>query len=401
MPPLLPGESQIDSVKLMHLASGQELRGWTQYSLDRKFLTPTDAWSFTFADELGALRDVVKGGDKVQILVNDYAQCTGYVERIEQEGSVVTLTGRDILGPVIDSYVDPHLKFAKTMTVRQCVEQVVAPFGISTVEASDSANLNALTGTGVGYPSRPELATLTLEQAKPKPGEGAHQFLKRILERQGLYLWAKGDGSGIVVDKPSFDTPALTVVTHRTTGGEANNVLRASMTKDFLSQPSCVVAWGHGGGSEKGHTRTKSIVVNDLIPATPELAAILAAPDNAGAVKQPPIPKLVTYQGLYGSSPLSRPLYVEDKDCKNQAQLDAFARRIMAEQRAKALQLRFTVLGHSFVGVPWNVNTMVQVVDEDFGITDVFWCSGRTFRKSRSGGTTTDLELLLPYALEF
>jgi prophage tail gpP-like protein len=44
---------------------------------------------------------------------------------------------------------------------------------------------------------------------------------------------------------------------------------------------------------------------------------------------------------------------------------------------------------------------MVNVVDETFGCSGLFWIQKRVFTKSRGGGTKTHLLLRLPYVFDY
>jgi len=49
---------------------------------------------------------------------------------------------------------------------------------------------------------------------------------------------------------------------------------------------------------------------------------------------------------------------------------------------------------------PWAVDTMVDVQDDVGGVYEPLYVLSRTFHKSRSGGTKTDLELIRRYSLD-
>jgi prophage tail gpP-like protein len=70
------------------------------------------------------------------------------------------------------------------------------------------------------------------------------------------------------------------------------------------------------------------------------------------------------------------------------------------------LSVTYTLEGHGQrlndgTFVPYAVDSIVRVIDEPGGLNALLWVIGRTFEKSRSGGTTTRLELIIPGSLQF
>jgi len=75
----------------------------------------------------------------------------------------------------------------------------------------------------------------------------------------------------------------------------------------------------------------------------------------------------------------------------------------MTRLRERADVYTCTALGHRD-RVTGNIfkPDMVATVEDDFtGCTGDWWVSSRTFRKSLSGGTTTDLTLLPKHRIQF
>jgi prophage tail gpP-like protein len=98
-----------------------------------------------------------------------------------------------------------------------------------------------------------------------------------------------------------------------------------------------------------------------------------------------------------------RPLFLHDEESKTQEQLNFFVKRTMSELLRKSLVCHYTVEGHGQnvdgVFVPWDIDRVVEVHDEPGGVDERMWIIGRTFEKSRSGGTFTRLELVRLYSI--
>ena len=94
-------------------------------------------------------------------------------------------------------------------------------------------------------------------------------------------------------------------------------------------------------------------------------------------------------------------MIIKDDESKTLAQLQAHARRKLSVFQRKYFAVTYTVKGHTYAGkYPYAVNTNIDVDDDHRGIHETLWCIGRTFMKSRDGGTQTELSLIRPYTLE-
>lgn len=444
--PLPSGQSEVDTV-VLRLDTGREIRNWSRYSFVQKFLEPTPTWSFSMSDQDAALvNELVVEGAQVQLVVNDRVQCTGYVDRKTiaagaRDGTTVTVQGRDILGPVVDATCDPRLAFPAGITVPELVASVLLPFGITTIYNADAFNLNVVTGYEKGSPggapttvqarvqkstpnadgtvtlsydtvassvvtstTRPDLHTLQVQDAKPHAGEGAYEYLDRILRRLGLTMWALADGSGVVIDKADFTSAPGHRIIHRRSDGAFNNVTRGEVVKDLTDQPSVIVATGFGGGKDTEKSKLRVIMVNELT----------GLDDNGGIVRSVqdiidryPSALVLTIRTQLDPGPLPaggrrlfRPHFCKDDESKNLDQLAAFVRRTMAKFQQKALTATYDVIGHTQAGHPWSINTSVDVDDEVRGVSGVLWVREKMFAKSSSAGTTTTLRLIRPYTME-
>lgn len=444
------GASEIDTVVVRLPDEGREITNWSSYQFDQQFLTPTAGWSFRLSDEDTELtRELLVPGARVELVCNGRVQCTGTIDRriIEGDasaGTSVTIKGRDILGRVVDATMDPRWKFAPGMTVPDVVLGVLRPFGITTVYNSDVFNINVVTGYGgiEGKPkggsggavkvkvprrvvksddtvsleydtvdgfvqtsnTRPDLKTIQIEQVKPHAGEGVFAYLERILRRLGLTLWAMADGSGVVIDRPDFSGPAKHTIVHRRDKRRVeNNVLHGSVEVDLVSQPSCVVAFGFGGGRDTEKSALKIIAVNELVGLDEDgepLEEIQKIAARYKSAKLLPVRReLAPLRRPKGDRKIVAPFFVKDDESKSLAQLEAFARRELANHQQKALTANYDVLGHTQSGAPFGVNTLVLVDDDVRDVHEELWVQGKTFTKSSNGGTRANLRLIRPHTL--
>ena len=444
---LANGASEIDTVVLRLPDYGQEVRNWSRYTYNDAFLTPVAGWSFSVSDEDTTLtQQLLVPGARVELVINNNVQCSGFIEHkvVDSDtggGTNVTVSGRDILGPVVDATVDPAFKFQQGITVPELVLGVLAPFGIKVIYNADLFNIYVVSGFDKGSgrggpiavqakqqkttvnadgtlslsyttvaatqyvsPLRPDLRTLTADQIKPNWGEGVWTYLERLLRRLGLMMWAAADGSGVVIDKADFATAPQMSIVHKRGDTSRNNVKRGRLELDQVSQPSCIIAKGMGGGQATSSGGLVIVMVNELTGlddqgnVLPEILNIKARYKSAKVL--PIRPQLVPFQRPLGDQKIAKPFFLKDDESKNLAQLEAFTRRKMAEFQMKGFQASYDLIGHTLSGHPWAINTNVAVDDEVLGIQETLWIVERTFTKSSGDGTAASLKLIRPYTLQ-
>lgn len=447
--PLENGQSEIDTVVLRMPDYGREIKNWSQYNFTSTFLVATSGWSFQLSDEDVTLTtELLVPGARVELVVNNRVQCTGFIDRktVDTEsgsGTSVSVQGRDILGRVVDATMDPRFKFTSGMGLVDVCLAVLRPFGITTIYNADAFNINVMTGYGgvvsgsgggttkvkvqvpkrtaaadgsvtLTYESvdgfvqnsttRPDLRKVQVDQIKPHAGEGCYDYLSRLSSRLGLGLWALADGSGVILDKADFSGPPGGKLIHRRTDPSANNIKRGSVVIDLASQPSCIVAFGFGGGRDVEKSALKVIMVNELTGLDDQGQPLPAIKDIIARYKSAKVlplrPELVPFSKPLGGGPPPAPFFLKDDESKSLAQLEAFTRREMAKRQQHALQVHYDVVGHTQAGHPWSINTMVSVDDEVSGVREPLWVLEKTFSKGTGPGTMSALKLIRPHTLE-
>lgn len=441
---LAQGQSELDTVVLRLPNTSTEIQRFEHYRVTSRYLTPCDQFEFTLGDEdLDAALEALVPGTPVEIAVNDRLVMTGAIDNrtiasSRHGGTVLHVVGRDILGAVVSSNVDPSFKFSESLSVLDVAAAVLAPFGIATIYNDGSLNVNVMTGRGQkGKPAsesasvqlpkleladdgtitttyatvsvsqvgnKESLKTLKLQQIKPHFGEGAYEYLERIVSRFGMHAFASADGSGVVIDEPDFTSPAQYAVKRSRVSADSN-VEQGHVELDLDSQPSCIFAQGVQSGlfSEPKST-LQVIMVNELVGTDesgrplPEVQNVIAR--YKGAKVLPLRSELVPTRKAFNDRLIARPMFLKDDESRSIAQLELFVRRKMAERQHKALTAKYTISGHTQRDVPWSVDTMVSVQDEVAGVAENLWILERTFEKSRHGGTTTTITCVRPFTLE-
>jgi prophage tail gpP-like protein len=415
------GSSAIDTVTISLLVTDnpKTINNFIEYRITNSFVIPTAEWMFTMpqftpADIAyygGTALDVFAPGTTIQIKINGQIQMTGYIEKVSERldphsGSVITIQGRDIMARVLEGHIDPLALYTTNSTLQSIVETTLAPFGITQIDNSDLLNINVMTGK-TGLPD--EDTTFTSKQLKSikgKYGEGAFRFIERLLAHQGFMIWARADGNGVVISAPNYENSPLYSITHKASGN--SNILSGERVIDITGQPTIIVAKGASTGDGSTSVISSFVVMLNELTAfdnnsnfLPQVAPIINKYITAGATIIPPRTQLFAYRQNININPIILPpMYIENKEAQDNNQLQLYVRHTMAHFQYKMYQLHYRVLGHTQNTVPYAVNTIISVSDDVLELNEDMWILERTFSKSPTGGTVTDLKLIRKYTLD-
>lgn len=365
---------ETDTIKLVNLDTGSEFTNWESAKLESDFLTPCDRFEFTAGAEIAG-PDLAKKfpmGTFAAVDVNGKRQFQGIVKHVKltasRNGTSLTVTGYDILHPLVRGNINPRIEIPKETTIADLVQKVVNDQFALPYAIFDNDNASAIAigsdavKKGKKYESRHK-RDLKIKDIRPHDGEGAFDYVARILSHYGYWMWAQQDGLGVVIGGPDYEqTPAYTLVRkHDPNAGGAglgNNILDATSDHNEESVPSHVFVRGSD-----------------------------AAAGAKGTVKAMAENPLVSY---------FVPAYIADRDASDRQKAETIARRFMAKQMRNWYVYECTVAGFSDPanGAIYNVNSVANVLDEKTGTEGRMWIESRTFEASRSGGKVTRLKLI-------
>lgn len=291
-------------------------------------------------------------------------------------GTTLTIRGRDALAPLQDSFVEAAESFSDE-TYSGLVKRALKRAGLNPdlLRTSNLANRKVKAGVPVKElapaPTVDEiLATPTGTTAgvfhsvlQAKVNETWHEFVRRHIDRAGLFLWAAADGTFVLSAPNVKQEPTYKLVRRR---GEnlGGNVLAMEFADDATHRHARVIIYGHGGGKAAGRAKAKGAWIDE------EMVALQ-----------------YTQAKVY-----------HDTHVQNPQQADFFARRRIAEERRAGWRLTYTIAGHTLpslveggdraVIIP---DTLVYVDDEELGLQDSFYIEG--VRRTRGPQTTTTITL--------
>lgn len=307
-------------------------------------------------------------------------------------GSEITLMGRDVLAPLVDTEINSERTFAEK-TFRQLAETALEESGIDAplISEDNIANRKAITGVESVKelaPVRTEEAStpagqqtgktkITYKSIKAEVGTTWFDFLIEQLRRAGLFIWAAVDGS-FVLTRPQVSTPIYRILRRRTTLDEPGAVTvlgQPSFTHDTTKRFTECQVFGRAGGGKQGRGKVTARHFDDDMIA-------LMNPDPADRAN---------------GGKRRKPHIVKDDKVRTVAQAAFLARRKIAESRRAGWSLSYKVVGHTAPAIGggraiWQPDTVVEVVDDELGVEGPMYVESVTF--SRTPETTTEIKLL-------
>lgn len=349
---------------------GITIDGIDSYTITTEFLTPCAGWSI----ELGGLTKwrkysgVVKEGAKVQVYLDGVQIMMGWIDAIDTDsdadGFRTSINGRDHLKPLVKANVHPNTVI-KDLTIAQAVEKVLVQVyrsNVPTIYFDNEANRKVLTRK-TSKKGKPISTAKQIEQLQPQAGEGAFEFLIRLLRRNGLWMWGTTDG-GIVVGKPNYEqAPSYTI--QRGFGDTESMVRHVRVRRDKTNVPSHVFVTGKGG--KKGD---KSSVVQ------------ARAVDDTWSMWSPS--------------------YVKHDEVTTPEEATNIAVQEMSRHKQNEFVYEVTLKGHkdTLTDAYYAMDTVAHVHDEVESIDADMYASNCTWSRNASE-TTTKLKLVNLYSIVF
>lgn len=448
---------------------GIEISLWKDYQITRHVLTPADTFRFTLGDEMlsPAIRGLLVAGNKVEIIIDGVTQMSGRIDSIDATtdrngGTNLVIEGRDMMAAVIDSQIDPDSRYPEKTTLEKLLTDIfVGVFAFEGFELDNEDNVNVAANKALPRKKkqRKKLHEYKLPKSKPQHNDTYFQFLSRLTQRQGLWMWPTVDGKRVVVGKPDSDQPPRYQI-RRKFDGRANNIMSGGVRLDTTDQPSFIVARGNIPPRVHEHGRMRVVIDSPYVAGlgtglsfqevtgrkNPEIASdqargqtaqnatiihlgiskddqdkalglkkAAASTDETGSfisfmtrshtelvdkwTEVIPVPP-ITIQNQF-SPRFAKPRFLRDNDSRTPEELRNFAKRQMSLCARRALVAKYDLEGHVLQGQPIFTDTVVDVDDEVYGLKASLYLAGCTLTQSRSGGTKTSLELIPLGALSF
>jgi prophage tail gpP-like protein len=326
---------------------GEEFFGWDQYSIESNMLTPSDAFHLSAPNVGGKLAEKFSAvaGKKFKILLDGEQQMAGVIDEstsdVDPGGARWEIQGRDPIGQLHDCSAAPATY--TSMKLDAIAKKIAADF-IPEWEVGDDVTLTAHASV------------------KIDPGESIMDVLTRLAKQQDVVIWCDAEGVG-QIDRPDYTTAPVHLLRLRIGDGwnAANNVTRSRVMRSVRERFSTITVYGHGSntsGTYGSSARHKSSATDDSFDENIRL------------------------------------LIVSDGDAKTAALANTRANREVADRKMHGLEIELSVRGH--YGTPasgdaslYQVNQMVDLIEELAGLDGKFWVARRRFECDETGQHTT------------
>lgn len=308
---------------------------FVSYTIDSDLYSPEGSFSF----ECDSRYDVNKG-DTCQIFVNRVCVMAGIIDTVRRSlsrsGPKMDIEGRSVAAVLADSSVT---KFATLpTTLPQLTERLVR-------------DLPFLSRKDFVFKSGSDKAKVQRKFVEVSPGDSVFEVIKKAANSQGYLFWASPEGQ-LVFDKP-VERGKADFKIHAFENGEEMDYIEGSVTETLDGQHSLIKVVGESQDD------------NDI--------------------------KYVAASVKNTDFPFYRPLVVNWNE--NEGPAKKTAELQLATEKAAAIQLEYTMPGHSQNGIPWTINAFCDVEDHYNGANDAYLIKHRTFTLDRNEGKRTKLEL--------
>lgn len=342
------------------LVDGKKIDRFTSYTIDADLYAAGDAFTLELAvPEVG-----IRTGLECQLYVNNALELHGIIDKVvasyDKSGRKLTVTGRDLMGWLVDACTEEFISLPEDMTLVDLIQQLLtnAPdeffeLKMITYSENDPGRLKTR-GARVGSSDTPE------PPSHIEPGMKVFEVISAYAKSKGLLFYLTPDGNFVLGKPKETDATEFTLTNRK--NGRGNNVLSGEKSEDISRRYSKVIVVGQKQGK---------------------------AGDSAGQWNIDP-------DSIEDESfPFYKPFVHKDEHGGNPKQQ---ARMLMDKMRYDGFRLNYTVAGHSQGSKNWCINELAHVIDEDadFQLNGAYLIYGRTFEKSKDRGTTTKLRLGLP-----
>lgn len=410
------------------------LTNFTSYTLDSDFFIPSDAGTFIVEETDQNILKNIKVGKRFDAYVNGTKQFEGFISSADLSrdvgsGRKISIKCHDILHTVANSYIRSTTKFTKNTTLKQALEIIFEPFGITDIVTDDSANLSLASGGKIGIKTKgktPKGRQKSLKNSinntlHPKINEGVMEYAKRICDMYGMNIKLVPGTKQLLVSSPIYNRKSDILYKINLIDNDLNSNSQSYTHSAKVDQcPSMII----GECVDKGKVSSKVIYVSEIFGY--DFSKGFSQQGFTDSVKKE-VDNLIknkkgyliidpnidfTINGLTDQirdilSPrqFAQVLEYRSDSAKTQEQLIFETSKKMYDYQHDVFTLDYTVRGHEDFDsrAIYNCNNLIQVTNL-YGrkISPIlFWIKKRTFTKSVSEGTKTKLELKLSYNYDF
>ncbi len=372
------------------------------------YMVSTDDFDFVVVAESPNLLRGLEG-QPVKLTVAGVPQVVGRIDQTSRgdDGSAVTCSGRDYIADLVECNVDPTLVFKEGETLESAILKACAPVGITKVISAEDMNIAIDLRLGVQGRVKKSKDNkskgpkdISLQDLKPDLGQGIYEFLKPICDHHHCTIQPTLQRDTLAVAGPHYnEKKPIYAISRNRSQSTTNNVMSATVTRDYSSTPTMVIVQGQGAPRTGEPTGSATQIIDTSAQAKAfggELREILEDVCWSGR-RKPGETVALPIKQFY------RLNVFRDDRAKTHEEIKHIAKRLFCEHLKKSLEYRVKLRGHidPYTGQVWTVNTIVRVADEICDVNEDLWIQSRRLSFSSMTGAVTELVCIRPDTFDF
>ncbi len=357
------------------VVAGQEVRGWTEYSITTALLDPVAQFAMTMPFDLAAWK-ILRKEVRVKVQLGGVTVLVGFLDTCEApEGDdVIQVSGRNLVGRLVQESA-PSFTY-QGLSLTQLIAKLAAPW-FTKVTLSNARNRRVQRGKG----AKAKSTEAVFVDAQPggtvaEPGQSRWAIIDELLRQAGLIAWSAGDGTELVIGQPNYAQEPQWRFFHPAAGssrGAESNVIGMGVKYSTADRYSRVIVTGSGRGTAANYG--------------PAVAS------RYGSAKDGP-----GVDGIGGAFAEPKRLVVHEP-VQSVAEADDLALHEIERRAAHGTVVSVTAPGHGQLVAgsaltTFATDTLASVEDERTQTRGAFVVAGCVYTSNRKDGERTKLELL-------
>lgn len=330
--------------------NGKVFTDFTSARVIRSIETLSGAFSLESTSNTSNLFPI-KIGDSVQVLADDSVIVTGYVENLEvgydDSSHSINISGRDLLGDLLDSTVPTGLEFVGSVSFVTVVKEVLKSLNFRSVRViNESGNIPILEET---------------DYTSPEVGQNAFDFLESFARKRQILLTTDGLGN-IVLARAGSSKYSGKI--QNIPGELGNNIKSASLRKTTTNRFN------------------RYEVQSQLTPIS------LDEGITPGDIS--------SQNGIARDSTIrsTRQMTVNAEESMDSQSAIERAKWEANIRRSRSIEYSATVQGHSINNEVWQPNRIIKVRDTFCNVSADLLIKAVEYSYSLDGGSTSSLTLV-------
>lgn len=354
--------------------------GWTDVEIAKQIINPCGTFTLTRAFDTDAF-DLLERDAVIRILIDGSLQMEGFIDRRQKTtdrgtGSLFTITGRDKVGRIFQESA-PAISY-DGLEMSEAIKRLADPW-FTKVTLSDARDRRLRRGKNVHkVPTGKEPIIVRASSrggGRVEPGETRWSVIEKILEQAELICWSSADGQELFVGRPNHEQ----VPQYLLTVGSADLVSMV-FDEDNLDRFSMIAVVGTGGATDQDF----GIAVSSRRAVVFDSGEQNLSKGHDGTGRDFIYPKRML-------------MPLRDFTSLDEASRIAGAEQLRRDFHRTKVSATMAGFGQAWgPGKPtlYAYNTIATVRDDEIPYNQDHMIYGVTFKRSRTNGDTTDLELV-------